>query len=570
MKCKYCGKEIDEGSIFCGYCGKKQPMVKHCIKCGQEIGLDDAFCGFCGASQNVENVTEEQGAQEESQALETISTEEVVAVDTIQNEENKVRDVEVESQVATDDGQEKSSQVESNITDDKSDNTTKYAVITLFVFLVCGISGYVFYSMNSHSNLSDNVYLEQTDSTESLSDSIDMEEPDTSFVTSQIKFAEDDTIVLTSIMVDYPMEGKKQLVESIRRYILEKFVKTYTWGETMPQYTGNVTDGQAIVDFYGKVKMGMLREESQRDSLEGQISEEISIIKKFETEGIVTYETVFSGFHGGVPDDSSEGASFLKKNGKRIAEIIKDPYEEGFQKLLVNYVGEEVEMDEDMYDIPMPKATPVLLSNGVTFNYSRGELAPMSIVSVTIPMNEIKDYLTDEVSEALFTQNEFAKESNNNIGEGKGMLTIQGEPAYLMSDNEIVKELKGNYYWNGGPLGFSIDEYGLTMTNDFVKEIHDELNTSNINGTIPISAEYKGGDWYRLGRKKNNLTIYFLVGFETSVDVMVYLGGNYIGEKLIHSKKDPKKYIMVFTDEHGGWGYKSKSGQYEFTKGKYQ
>ena len=56
MKCKYCGKEIDEGSVFCGYCGKKQPEVKYCIKCGHEIGLDDAFCGYCGASQNIEKI----------------------------------------------------------------------------------------------------------------------------------------------------------------------------------------------------------------------------------------------------------------------------------------------------------------------------------------------------------------------------------------------------------------------------------------------------------------------------------------------------------------------------------
>ena len=29
MKCHFCNKEIDEGSSFCGYCGKEQPKVKH-------------------------------------------------------------------------------------------------------------------------------------------------------------------------------------------------------------------------------------------------------------------------------------------------------------------------------------------------------------------------------------------------------------------------------------------------------------------------------------------------------------------------------------------------------------
>ena len=54
MKCKYCNQEIDEGSVFCCCCGKKQPKVRCCIKCGREIGLEDAFCGYCGAPQKKE------------------------------------------------------------------------------------------------------------------------------------------------------------------------------------------------------------------------------------------------------------------------------------------------------------------------------------------------------------------------------------------------------------------------------------------------------------------------------------------------------------------------------------
>lgn len=58
MICKYCGKEIEEGSVFCGYCGKKQPQVKCCVKCDREIGLDDKWCGYCGADQTSEYETE--------------------------------------------------------------------------------------------------------------------------------------------------------------------------------------------------------------------------------------------------------------------------------------------------------------------------------------------------------------------------------------------------------------------------------------------------------------------------------------------------------------------------------
>lgn len=55
MKCKYCGQEIDKGSLFCGYCGKQQPQTKKCINCGQEIDINFVFCGYCGTKQNAQD-----------------------------------------------------------------------------------------------------------------------------------------------------------------------------------------------------------------------------------------------------------------------------------------------------------------------------------------------------------------------------------------------------------------------------------------------------------------------------------------------------------------------------------
>lgn len=55
MKCKYCGQEIDKGSLFCGYCGNQQPQTKKCINCGQEIDINYVFCGYCGTKQNAQD-----------------------------------------------------------------------------------------------------------------------------------------------------------------------------------------------------------------------------------------------------------------------------------------------------------------------------------------------------------------------------------------------------------------------------------------------------------------------------------------------------------------------------------
>lgn len=75
MKCKFCGKEISDGSSFCGYCGKQQPQVKTCIKCGHEIRLRDKWCRYCGASQ----VSSEES--EEPEQCEQLSSETETSVE---------------------------------------------------------------------------------------------------------------------------------------------------------------------------------------------------------------------------------------------------------------------------------------------------------------------------------------------------------------------------------------------------------------------------------------------------------------------------------------------------------
>lgn len=49
MKCSSCGYDNDNGSLFCGNCGKKIEVMKYrCPCCGNEIGKEDLFCGNCG------------------------------------------------------------------------------------------------------------------------------------------------------------------------------------------------------------------------------------------------------------------------------------------------------------------------------------------------------------------------------------------------------------------------------------------------------------------------------------------------------------------------------------------
>jgi RNA polymerase subunit RPABC4/transcription elongation factor Spt4 len=57
MKCSKCGAENNEGTRFCGDCGKEletrliereKGMMKGCVSCGRKIEWDAKFCKFCG------------------------------------------------------------------------------------------------------------------------------------------------------------------------------------------------------------------------------------------------------------------------------------------------------------------------------------------------------------------------------------------------------------------------------------------------------------------------------------------------------------------------------------------
>lgn len=49
MTCKYCGKEIEENSRFCTWCGENVvPKEKKCSECGNVLEDNAIFCKFCG------------------------------------------------------------------------------------------------------------------------------------------------------------------------------------------------------------------------------------------------------------------------------------------------------------------------------------------------------------------------------------------------------------------------------------------------------------------------------------------------------------------------------------------
>lgn len=177
MICKYCGKEIEEGSVFCGYCGKKQPQVKCCVKCDREIGLYDKWCGYCGADQTgeyeteshkekVDNINESFIDKSEDHGLSDSSTNgnislksttaEVVSIDGIDLDGAVENCVTKSMQVDTD-----SQGVLKNDENSDVSNTEEYTMIKNrniilffiipFIAVICAITGYYFGSSTKDS-----------------------------------------------------------------------------------------------------------------------------------------------------------------------------------------------------------------------------------------------------------------------------------------------------------------------------------------------------------------------------------------------------------------------------------
>ncbi len=57
MICPNCKRQIPDGSVFCGYCGREIPQVPLCGRCGAELRPNDRFCGVCGAPVEVPSDT---------------------------------------------------------------------------------------------------------------------------------------------------------------------------------------------------------------------------------------------------------------------------------------------------------------------------------------------------------------------------------------------------------------------------------------------------------------------------------------------------------------------------------
>ena len=161
MKCRFCGNEIEDGSLFCGYCGKEQPKVKYCIQCGHEIDAGAEFCGYCGGKQTIDNNAEESVAQSEpiSEAQHPSYQEETPSkVVPVGDESHKNHEEEAIPF---------NSSEEDNIEIETSPNSSKKIIVLSIVGIVMLI-GVVVLLFNKHSNNESEVSMVETEEVDTM------------------------------------------------------------------------------------------------------------------------------------------------------------------------------------------------------------------------------------------------------------------------------------------------------------------------------------------------------------------------------------------------------------------
>lgn len=69
MFCEKCGKQLEEGSLFCNVCGAKQPQPVFCPQCGKRLEPRSRFCNICGVSQITPQIQPTQAQPVQAQEM---------------------------------------------------------------------------------------------------------------------------------------------------------------------------------------------------------------------------------------------------------------------------------------------------------------------------------------------------------------------------------------------------------------------------------------------------------------------------------------------------------------------
>ena len=231
-----------------------------------------------------------------------------------------------------------------------------------------------------------------------------------------------------SISVDYPSEGKGELVDSVREWIAEQLSTIgYTSGNTPLPYAAaatDVTNGPRLIKSVCDTVLSDTRQEfasldtlismSPDFSIEYQYDWDIR--KIFETPEYITYMSTTYAFLGGAHGASSAiGQTFVAATGEalglgmfrpdalpKVTSLVKEGLTRYFLESGAGILRDALLINPDT--LPLPATPPYLTGEGVHFIYQQYEIAPYAsgMPGCVIPYSALDSCLTPAVA-ALVT-----------------------------------------------------------------------------------------------------------------------------------------------------------------------
>ena len=183
-------------------------------------------------------------------------------------------------------------------------------------------------------------------------------------------------------------------------------------------YTGDMTDMQALVDFYGKSHIDSLRrvhEDGVPDYAE--LCYEASMEHVFETDKVVTYRlTITLDLGGAHPTTRELGATFSKDDGKqltwdivrsdsqsRLQDIVRGMLKDYFNAKSDRELMEYLQGVDDVTRLPLPATPPFMTDEGFTLIYQQYEIAAYAagMPSGVIPFERFNPCLTEDAQKLI-------------------------------------------------------------------------------------------------------------------------------------------------------------------------
>lgn len=230
--------------------------------------------------------------------------------------------------------------------------------------------------------------------------------------------APSDSNCSVELTVEWPTKGPEAVVKAAREYISQEavafFPERYEGTTHSVEYSGDMTDGKAMTDFYADSlladQQSLYKQLRDSGATQGFFINRSKIYVQSQTDSTITYEADSYSFEGGAHGSYwLEGTTFRKSDGSTV-DIELDPMKvDDMQPLLREGIntylkknGSDLTVDSIIDGgmfltdgvIPLPSTLPYLTSDGVKFVYQQYEIVPYALgtPTFTIPLEKLKPF----------------------------------------------------------------------------------------------------------------------------------------------------------------------------------